>query len=364
MVELLSSFWNTRWLAAPLPEQRRALRAVVSLCLTAAAALAGSGCAGPNAAGVESTAAGPPRLVRCGYFAGDCWHYLDTEQPLTEPVVVSARSFAEAARGTENGSAPRPLRDYEIFAGTGRSAGAAAAETFRVVEPAGGSALAARDGSAPWDTLRLAALAACRASVRPPRQILEWHCVALAGFLGQDPPLLTRSEKEILLRAMEAPGGGEAPNFTQPPPDPIVVAQAVLPHAPSLTEGDAARLLKADNVGARLVALTRRAHAGERSALREILTLSLEYQGRNLLLFEAAVRALFPSRSNPTLERLHPPPAAGPAAAEYLADVGRRFANAHPVPLERGGGWSLEASETEEPPAGNPEAPGPAKAPP
>jgi hypothetical protein len=131
VVELLSSFWNTRWLAAPLPEQRRAPArrglAVSHGCRRSGGKrVRGAERRGRREHSRRASAARALRLLRGG-IAGTT---LDTEQPLTEPVVVSARSFAEAARGTENGSAPRPLRDYEIFAGTGRSAGAAGRRNF------------------------------------------------------------------------------------------------------------------------------------------------------------------------------------------------------------------------------------------
>ena len=83
-------------------------------------------------------------------------------------------------------------------------------------------------------------------------------------------------------------------------------ATALLAADPELTANQIERLAQAELTPVRIVSLTYQALDGDHNAVREIITLSLEYSGSPAC-FVVATRRLFPHSLNPVLTRRHPP---------------------------------------------------------
>ncbi len=223
---------------------------------------AAGGCRAPQSPGPAPAEPGY-RLVRCGYRVGDHFQYIDVDRPLSDvPLAfvipgmkvrgsyeVYARKQAKTIVCEDYGDA----WDYRVYP--------------RDLEP-----------FPSVDQARAAALEALRMSMRPPRQVLEWHYIALAGFLGLEFTPLSAAEQAALIDHLARA------------PDPELLAKVLFPRAHGFSEAQLAPLLDHERLAPRLLALVRRAWSGDRGALKEILTLSLEYQGE-LPLFEAAVSA-------------------------------------------------------------------------
>ena len=93
-------------------------------------------------------------------------------------------------------------------------------------------------------------------------------------------------------------------------------AAALIPAHEFLNQADRSLLATRDRTPERVLLLTHRAASGEREALVELFTTSLEYAGSSEL-FAAAARKLFPAAANPDL---HAPGAAGPISDILLLE--------------------------------------------
>jgi hypothetical protein len=302
--------------------------------------------------GVETQVEPEPtcRLVRCGYETDGGLHYLDVDFDLEHPsgaleriqqALEKAERAPRKARTLDQESAQErmrpdntdgaPVRTLEIAVENGPFASV-------VVEDPGGPSgkivlfLSAERRQAKgvlvevaflhW--LRLLAQRAVLASMSPPRQALQWHYVALADFLSlQQRPYV------------------QAPIFTEylaEAADPRAVARALYPSVAGFSEHLLAPFATSDHLALRLLPLVRLAALGRREALREILTLSLEYHGE-LVVFDSAVRALFPQVLNADLYREYPESGGSTAAAAFLQHVGAHLDTAK---CRLGRGYVLE----------------------
>lgn len=165
-----------------------------------------------------------------------------------------------------------------------------------------------------------------RAATRP-RIAEDWHLAAIAGLVALPgaetagflpPPRREELLGRILARLRDP---SEARD-----PEPLV--EAVLPIADIFDGRDLAPLAARGPVSLRLLGLAATAASGDAAALREILTLSLEYFGKERL-FASALLSIFPDRWNPELRDLYPEAGASPvASAGLLQEVRARAGSA------------------------------------
>jgi hypothetical protein len=269
-----------------------------------AALVLGSGCAGPPQAPPAPTA----RLVRIEFNVGGYSQFVDVDQPITEPIPASGGAV-------ESNSC---LRAYSIHATRPE------ARDLVLCDPCGDGA-----GDSLLERCRSLALSALRASMSPPRAPLEWHHVALAGFLDLEPLVVTAAERAALMARLA--------RSDEPGP----LAEALVANARRFEPAELAQFIGHERLAPSLVALVRAAWGGDRGALTEVFRLSLEYHGQQRL-FETAARALFPAAANASLWRKYPP-GGGETPAVFLADVQSRLHLARALGPP-GGGWSLEGT--------------------
>ncbi len=259
----------------------------------------------------------PARLVRIGYLVGEIYQYLDVDSSLP--------GYAELVRAPSKPKSTSVLT-YEAIVGAGQENvlilddGAPSSE-----RPPGAKQLS----HALHGFLRGLALNALRASMKPPRRVLDWHALALAKCLelGEYQPYFVGKDDFAWLTTKL----DESPNLTP-------VAAAVYQLVPWTEEGLTRRFATDDRIALRLVPLVRAARLGDRLALAEIFRLSLEYHSA-LPVFAAAAQALFPGTLNQQLYRERPPGLDGPACAEFLNAIGTRLRDArHDEGLRA---WSL-----------------------
>lgn len=100
------------------------------------------------------------------------------------------------------------------------------------------------------------------------------------------------------------------------------------------------RLARADLTPVRVVALMQQALDGDRGAVREIVTLSLEYSGSPAC-FVVAARRLFPAKLNPSLFQRHPVTQDNDRPFAFLATLQEYVSSAEYVRAGDGHAWKL-----------------------
>jgi hypothetical protein len=298
------------------------------------------------------------RLLRCGYRLGEHIAYLATDAPLAGMPAPARRELAQIlslidgsppatsddAAGRRRGLPSDVQRVYQLAVGRrwiadlelgdrgGSDLGAAVVARINRREVAPGKLQA----PALLRHLRGLSLEALRQDMRRPRPALEWHYLALTGFL-------TREELEAAI-----PAEGSRPQdlraellfYLEVSPAPELLAQALFAHAGALEEGALSRWATSDCIALRLLPLVRAAKLGSSSALKEILTLALEYHGETAL-FHRAVQALFPQASNPGLYAKF----AGRGDESERLGLVREVHRLLPEAVHRGGlGWVISGS--------------------
>jgi len=177
------------------------------------------------------------------------------------------------------------------------------------------------------DLARVTARALLR-RVAPPRRALDAEMVALANLLASDSVETTsRPQARRLLVARLSASSTPRP-----------LARAVMPSIAGFSRPEVAPLASAADIVVRLLALLRAAVEGERAALEEILTLSLEYHG-DAAHFSSAVSVLLPPRLHPDLHRTHPP---SRSRVTRLAFLRAARARAKALRFDGAGAWRIE----------------------
>jgi hypothetical protein len=183
--------------------------------------------------------------------------------------------------------------------------------------------------------LRGAALNALLRSAERPRRPLDWHGVALAGFLDASPPAFPQdagraapAQAELRTQALAALRRAR---------DPRPLAIALLEHAQRFDEGDLAAYSSHDLAPLRLLPLVRRAQLGDEGALREVFVLSQEYHAETAL-FARVLRLLFPRASNAEISARYFEGAGDAADLTYLQAMHGRMDQAS---FASGRGWFL-----------------------
>lgn len=272
---------------------------ILGLCLL--------GCAGPRTA-PALLEPDPPHLLRALFLVGGAPQSIDLDLPL--PFAEAHAPFEEA------------VRQYEILLPGERST--------RLIEDGPGA------GGALVVAARRVAIEALRAAQRSPRQKLEWHVRAFAGFFATSPELLEPAEVEEILAALAGA------------PTDVVLARSLFESAARLPPETLKRLSSSDVAAERLLALVPAAREGNPAALGEILRLSLEHHSA-LLVFDAAIRLLFPRRLAPELHARFPASGGGEAAGGFLAAVQAGLSRCRHVPsgAPGGPGWRLDGQPGE-----------------
>ena len=265
-------------------------------------------------------------LVRVGYEVDGQHEILPVNEPMSAAGVVvkeelagmllrleqaslstlAAPLSAGGARETK-GKARRLLRSYELAV---REAWIADLEILEPPEPESNLTILGRvngqeleiEASIPnlLDYLRELSLGALLRDMERPRRALDWHYVALAGFLGVKGPEGHRGQapgppalKRVLLDRLNSA------------PDPRPLAKALFPRVGAFEEKELSPHAQSERIAFRLLPIVRSAWNGDRAALREILTLFFEYHGE-LQLFDRALRSLFPPSLNPGMYQKYP----------------------------------------------------------
>lgn len=327
----------------------------------ALAAVAAQGCGGP--ASVEFEEIGQHRLtaviepesyllLALGYRAAGGVHEILVSEPLSgaPPSVQSdlgslleeVEKAAASAAGRESGAtaaAEPPLWTYRLgvrerwIADLDLSSGPAIGPLGVVARLNGRDVRLEADAPALSRWLRVRSLEALRAVIARPRRAEPWAVAALAAFLGATPPEALGPAGALGLRVEVIDGLRTAK-------DPRPIAEALIEKAPLLSESDVQSSAHAGDLSVRVLALTRAAWKGSLDALKEILTLALEYHDE-VLLFEKSLRVLFPAASNPGLHARHPPGGDKVRAAAFIREIHEGLPRAVAA---QGGGWRLEAA--------------------
>jgi hypothetical protein len=344
----------------------------VSAAVAVVAAL--SGCAGRAPQGTAAGGGGEPRsvyfLTRCGFQTDGLWHHVDSHALLSRREAVEMEGLCERAEALLASGAANPggplapgrgpseaSRSYEVSA---LLFGAPDAHLeIEILDPARGGprleVLAGRgEARARFtaETPRLAfflrqrsllLLATCASQeLHPHRRALSWHGPALARFL--QPGALeypedwgaerSDAQRERILRAVlfELRRLEDSRSVE-------TTVRELLPAIAVLSRADLAPLARDERTAVRLLHLAAKAWDGDREALDEILTLSLEYAG-DVSVFGAAARSLVPEPLNRELHAGFP---AGPRPESdvlFLAEVRRRIST---LVHEPAGGWRAAA---------------------
>ncbi|HVR74772.1 MAG TPA: hypothetical protein VMT52_10590 [Planctomycetota bacterium] len=284
---------------------------------------AGSGCSTSGAAGGQGPFPGPRDLVRCAYRVGDSVHYLDVGPSDSEVSTEALRAVLDGRRDRDASPGDGGIRfERALELGSGL--------ILEELENGGVglrlywdlSGFESSDSTILPDLRRLSLEALLDAMwIRRP---LAWHHAALAAFVKLDG--LPRPVSASWFR-------GHLENAPNPRPVVMVLLPGVFRFGEEKFEG----FLESDDIALRLLALASAASRGDRKALTEIFTLSLEYHGEALL-FEAAVRPLFPAALDPEPARPRPVTGDPAAAAAFVRELHARLGDASWRPGE---GWVL-----------------------
>jgi hypothetical protein len=292
-------------------------------------------------------------LLELGYRLGGSTREILVSEPLAGApptvqadvaiVLVDVEKAAGASAGEGKGSPPAagepPVWTYRLgvrerwIADLDLSSGSAIGPLMVVARLNGRETRTEADAPALARWLRMRSLQSLRAVMARPRSVKAWHLAALVAFLGAVPP-------EAL-----APGGAaglrrEILDGLRASSDPRPIAEALIEKAPFLPEEELRSLGHGEDVSVRLLVLTRAAWGGRPDALKEILTLALEYHDE-VLLFQESLRTLFPAARSPQLHAKHPPSDDKARAAAFIREVHEGLSRAQPL---EGGGWRLEGA--------------------
>jgi hypothetical protein len=309
-------------------------------------------------------------LTRCGYRVGGRWHHSDNYSfvialmtapqaeelvRLSEEVRTLFSQAAAAARvepGDESEESP-PCRSYELSPLESKSQ---LAELEILDFPAGGPELEvmARLGEREVRLrrelpelsflLRQGALSVLGTAMGqehyPQRRPLLWHGAALAEFLHKGVLVYPEAWKERAGPQEHRIVSGVLAELARlrDPQGVSLLVESLLPAVETLADLDVQGLQADERTAVKLLLLTREARKGQRGALQEILSLSLEYGG-SVSIFAAAARVLFPAAENPLLYFKYPArPRAQEGEIRFLQEISRRFAS---LSFEPGRGWKL-----------------------
>lgn len=188
--------------------------------------------------------------------------------------------------------------------------------------------------------LRQVSFQALREAMTRPRRARPWNFVALADYLRLDVrsrgSFLEEEDRDALRREILAALGSL--------PERERLAVALIPRVRLFSRTELEPLEAEENIALRVLALTHKAIEGERKALDEILTLSLEYFARARV-FAAALGEILPVAVNADLYRRYPDFRTSEVQSlGLIQEVRGRFAQAS---HEEGVGWVLgEESES------------------
>jgi hypothetical protein len=182
--------------------------------------------------------------------------------------------------------------------------------------------------------LRSVSFQALREAMTRPRRARSWHVVALADYLRLD----AHSSRSFLEEGEREPLRREILVALESHPERGRLARALIPRVQLFSETELEALDTVDDISLRVLALTLKAIEGERKALDEILTLSLEYFGRARV-FAASLGEILPAATNTELYRRYPEFRTSEVQSlALIQEVRGRFAQAS---YEEGVGWVL-----------------------
>jgi hypothetical protein len=285
-------------------------------------------------------------VLRCGYATRDGLRHLNVRAGIDDPAARAdlARVLAALEEARRRGdpvkapAMPPPARTFELAVGErwiadldleDRGEPGPVAVTGRVN---GREHRLEVEAPALLRDLRRLSLAALQASMTRPRRPLAWNHEALAGFLGSfaDPQAEAALKRELLAALAALP-------------DPAPLAEALAARPSAFDPEEVRRLGRGDVVAVRVLELASAAWRGRREALKEILTLSLEYHGQERL-FADTLHSQFPPASNRELHARHlASPAADAGTGQeadlaFVHEVRQRLLEAQSLPE---GGWTL-----------------------